>query len=290
MKVEIIIDSSCDLPREYLLENHIKTISYKYEIDGVEYTDDFGKTLSHEKFYNLIKEGKMPRTSQINQYRYSQVFRDIIKEGKELIYICLSSGLSGSYNNAVMAKNEILEEFPNAKIEVIDSKGASLGEGLLGYYAIEMKKSEKTFEEIVSWLEENKNRLNYWFVVDDLNHLKRGGRISSTAATIGTLFSIKPILHVNIDGELKNVDKVKGRKKSLKVLKDKLIERIENPENQVIGIAHSDDLEGALYLKDLISSEIKVKDFIISNIGSTIGTHVGNGTVTLFFLGKEKNL
>ena len=290
MKVEIIIDSSCDLPREYLLENHVKTISYKYEIDGVEYTDDFGKTLSHEGFYNLIKEGKMPRTSQINQYRYSQVFRDIIKEGKELIYICLSSGLSGSYNNAVMAKNEILEEFPNAKIAVIDSKGASLGEGLLGYYAIEMKKSEKTFEEIVSWLEENKNRLNYWFVVDDLNHLKRGGRISSTAATIGTLFSIKPILHVNIDGELKNVDKVKGRKKSLKVLKDKLIERIENPENQVIGIAHSDDLEGALYLKDLVSSEIKVKDFIISNIGSTIGTHVGNGTVTLFFLGKEKNL
>lgn len=230
----------------------------------------------------------MPSTAQINVYSYAEEFRKHVSKGKAVICLVFSSALSGSYNSANIAKGMLEEEFENADITVIDTKCASLGEGLLDYYAIEMLKKGASKEEIVNWVEENKLKINHWFTVDDLNHLKRGGRVSSAAAVIGTLLDIKPILHVNDEGKLIPVTKVKGRKKSIKSLAEELNERIVNPEEQVIFISHGDCLEDAKLLEKLIREKHNVKDVIINQIGAAVGTHSGPGTVALFFIGNNR--
>ena len=209
-------------------------------------------------------------------------------EGRPVIYLGFSSVLSGSVNSANLAKDAVKEEIKDADITVIDSKCASLGEGLIAYQANEMLKSGASKDETVGWIEANKLRMNHWFTVDDLGHLKRGGRLSGTAAFLGTLLDIKPVLHVSDEGKLVPVSKAKGRKKSIKALYEMLQERIELPEEQVIAISHGDCLEDAEYLKDMIQKEYKVKDIIINEVGPVIGSHSGPGTLALFFLGAKR--
>lgn len=288
MDTVILIDSCTDLPFEYIEENNVNVVNFVCNFRGREYSDDFGKTLGYKEFYASVRAGEMPSTAQVTLYNYMEVFKKYAKEGKALIYFCFSSALSGSYNSALMARTAVLEEYEGADITVIDSKSASLGEGLLAYYALEMQKKGSGKQEIIDWLEDNKLKLNHWFTVDDLGHLKRGGRVSSTAAFIGTILDIKPILHVDDEGRLIPVDKVKGRKKSLKQLFERFAENAVNPEEQVIAISHGDCLEDAKYLEQLILKEYKVKDVIMNNIGPVIGTHSGPGTVALFFLGKHR--
>lgn len=170
---------------------------------GKDWEDDFGKTLSYEDFYTSIKNGEMPSTSQINEYRFEEKFKELLKEERPIIYIAMSSGLSGTVNSAKMAREEILAQNQEADITIIDTKCSSIGQGLLVYNAVKMAKEGKSKDEIVKWINENKNKVNHWFMVENLTHLRRGGRVSATSATIGTLLNIKPIIHIEKDGTLK---------------------------------------------------------------------------------------
>ncbi|MDP4143788.1 MAG: DegV family protein [Bacillota bacterium] len=284
----LFVDSGCDLSIDFLNNNNIKFVPLAFEFEGQEYKDDFGKTMGYKEFYDKLREGVVSKTSQINIYNYYEEFKAYIEKGHSIIYIGLSSGLSGSAANAVMAKNQIEEDFKDADISVVDSMGASMGIGLLAYYASEMLNKGIAKNDVVLWLEENKLRLNHWFTVEDLNHLKRGGRISPTAAALGTLLNIKPILNVNNEGKLIPVEKVKGRKKALKTLVEKLTENVIDVEQQVIAISHGDCIEEAEHVKELILQRFNVKNIIINNIGPVIGSHSGPGTVALFFLGNKR--
>lgn len=288
MSIILLTDSCCDLPLEYIEKNNISYLSLTFQFKGEEFIDDFGKTVDYKSFYNGVREGEMPITSQVNVLKFYEEFKKNVSEGNSVIYIGFSSVLSGCVNSASIAKKQIEEEFKTADITVIDSKSASLGQGLIVYYVKEMIKKGCTKEEIIHWVEENKLKLNHWFTVEDLNHLKRGGRISSAAAVVGTLLNIKPVLFINNEGKLVAFEKVKGRKKALKTLVEKLSEKIVEPEKQVIAISHGDCIEEAEYVKELIAERYKPKAFIINNVGPVIGSHSGPGTVALFFLGEGR--
>ncbi|SKA80226.1 EDD domain protein, DegV family [Caloramator quimbayensis] len=288
METILITDSCSDLPLKYVEENGIISLGLTCHFKGKDYIDDFGKTLSYKEFYEEVRKGEMPTTSQVNTYRFEEVFKKFTDEGKAIIYIGFSSALSGTVGSALSARQHIMDQNKNADITVIDSKCASLGEGLLVYYANEMLKKGYKKDEVVKWVEDNKLKINHYFTVEDLGHLRRGGRVSGFAAALGTILDIKPVLHVDREGRLIPIGKVKGRKKSLKFLSDSLKERIINPKDQVITISHGDCLEDALYVKELILNDFEVKDFIINNVGPVVGSHSGPGTVALFFIGQER--
>ncbi|MGG7212276.1 DegV family protein [Clostridium nigeriense] len=287
-KIIIFTDSCCDLPISFVEQNNIQVMHLRVNIKGKDIPDDLGVSISHKNFYNLIREGEMPTTSQANVSNFEESFRKFVKEGYSIIYIGFSSALSGCVNSARLAKEVVVEEIKDADITIIDSKSASMGLGLIVYYATNMLDEGKNKEEIISWIEENKLKINHWFTVDDLNHLKRGGRVSSTVAIVGTMLSIKPVMHVDNEGRLIPISKVKGRKKSIKALQEKLKERIVNPEQQVVFISHGDCLEDAEHLRALILEEVNVKDVIINNVGPAVGSHSGPGTVALFFIGNDR--
>lgn len=288
MEPIILTDSCSDLPIEYIDENQLPFLSLTCHFNGRDYKDDFGKSLSYKEFYDTIRGGTVATTSQINTYHFIEEFKKYVTQGKSVIYIGFSSALSGCVSSAEAARKNIYEEFPDADITVIDTKCASLGQGLMVTYAVDMLKEGCSKQEIVDWVEENKLRMNHWFTVEDLIYLKRGGRISSSTAIIGTILNIKPVMHVDDEGRLIPVTKVKGRKKSLKALAQRLFDEIVNPEEQVIAISHGDCLEDANYLREFILSSVKVKDVIINNVGPVIGSHSGPGTVALFFLGHSR--
>ncbi|MDD3704596.1 MAG: DegV family protein [Clostridiaceae bacterium] len=288
MDTVLLIDSCTDLPRSYVEKNAIPFVSLVCNLKDQEYKDDFGESIGYKEFYDAVRNGEMPSTAQVNIYEYTELFKKYAEEGKSVIYLGFSSALSGSLSSAYLARDMVMEEIKDADITIIDSKSASLGEGLLAYNANEMLKAGASKDEIVSWLETNKLRLNHWFTVDDLGHLKRGGRVSGTAAFIGTLLDIKPILKVDDEGRLIPISKVKGRKKSLKTLFEILQENIEAPEEQVIAISHGDCIEDAEYLKEMILKEFKVKDVIINHVGPVIGAHTGPDVVALFFMGNNR--
>lgn len=285
MQTVIIADTCSDLPFEYVKQHKIPLIRFTYNFRGTEYADDFGQTMSYEEFYRAMRNGETPTTSQVNTQTYAEAFRKYAAEGKSVIYLCFSSALSGSYNSAILARDLVMEEYPNADITVIDTKCASLGEGLMVYYAVEMLERGAPKEEIIDWVEQNKLKMHHWFTVEDLQYLKRSGRLSGTAAFIGNILDIKPVLHVDRDGRLVPVLKVKGRKKSIRTLLEKMEELIVNLEQQVVAVSHSDSDEESQYIVEMIRSKFPVKDIIVNQIGPVIGSHSGPGTLAVFFLG-----
>ncbi|MBL5980920.1 hypothetical protein NAAC61_01800 [Petrotoga sp. 8T1HF07.NaAc.6.1] len=288
MGIVIVTDSNCDLPVEYISQNNVHVIPFTYVLNGINYTEDFGKSLSYKEFYDGIRNGSMPTTAQITAYTFENEFRSLVSKRDSVIYIGFSSALSETFNGSVLARNEIMEAEPEADITVIDSKSATAGQGLLVYYACEMLKQGKSKQEIVDWIEANKLKVNHWFTIDSLEHLKRGGRISATSAAIGGLLEVKPVLHVSSDGSLNVVKKVRGRKKSIRTLFEEYKTRAIKPEEQMIYIVHGDCIEDAEYLKSLILSETTHKDIVINSLGPVIGTHTGPDMVGVFFLGKER--
>lgn len=290
MKPIILIDSCSDLPLEYIKKNDITFFGFFYHLKDQDFKDDFGKSYDYHEFYEAVRAGEMPTTSQVNLQDYVNYFTKYVKKGNPIIYICFSSALSGCFNSANMAKKIVLEKYEDADITVIDSRSASLGEGLLVYYAFEMLKKGCSKDEIITWLEDNKLKMNHWFTVDSLNHLKRGGRISSTTAFVGNILNIKPILYVDDEGRLIPVSKVQGRKKSLRVLAEKLSEIIDNPSEQVIAISHGDCLQEAEHLKDILLKDFSFKKIIVNCIGPVVGSHSGPGTIALFFLGENRHM
>lgn len=288
MGIKIITDSACDLKREYIDKNNIGLLSLILNLEGKIIKDDLGKSLSYKDFYNKMREGATPTTSQVNAHDFEEEFVKHIKNGDSIIYISISSGLSGTFNSANIAKNNLLEEYPEAKIELIDSLGASMGQGLLVLKACEMRDNGASVEEIVNWIEDNKRRVIHLVLVDDLNHLKRGGRISGATATIGGLLNIKPSAYLDNEGKLVQGEKIKGKKKALKFLENSIKERAIDSENEVLYICHADCNEEAETLKALVEEEIKFKDIVLNYAGNAIGAHAGPGALAVIYLGKHR--
>ena len=282
----IATDSTVDLQKTFLEENHVLTISLSYIMDGVTYKDLDG--LSHEEFFERLRNGSLPTTSQINPEEARKALEPVVKEGKDILYIGFSSGLSGSYNSVRMAAEELMEDYPEAKIITVDSLCASMGEGLLLYKTLQLKEQGKSLDEIAKWVEENKLHICHNVTVDDLNHLHRGGRISKTTAVLGTMVKIKPIIHMDNEGKLVVIGKERGRKKSLLTLLDKMEKQKQGYENDIVMITHGDCIDDAKYLEEQIRERFGIKNVIINGIGSVIGSHTGAGVVAVFFMGNER--
>lgn len=287
---KLVTDNTADLPQEYLKEHHVDYMVLSYIVDGVSYGKK--KELDWKEFYAMMRGGKMPTTSQANPEEAKTFFEKCMEESSEILYLAFSSGLSGTFNSARIAAEEVMEEHPGVKICVVDSLCASLGEGLFVHKAVKMRDAGKSMEETAKWLTDHRQNFVHAFTVDDLFHLYRGGRASRTTAIIGTLASIKPKLHVDQEGHLIVIDKVRGRKKSLNALVDYMEEKMgswiqENKEDYVF-ISHGDALEDAEYVRDRIKERFGMEHFLINHIGPTIGAHSGPGTIALFFMGEER--
>lgn len=285
-KYVIITESTADISQKMVNELGIKVVPMAFELDGKSYLHypDTREMDIHD-FYQHLREGEKSVTSLINTEAFIDYFEPILKEGSDILYISFSSGLSGTYNSSLLARDELLERYKDARIVCIDTKAASAGEGLLVYSAVKKKEEGLTLDQLSGWLEQNIPKLCHWFTVDDLNHLKRGGRVSAISAGIGTALSVKPILHVDDEGHLIPMEKVRGRKKSLYALLNHMIDTFTPSAGQPVFIGHGDSPEDAMFLAELIREKLNVKDIVINPIGPVIGSHSGPGTIALFFFG-----
>lgn len=284
----IVIDSASDLPLDFIKNNNLKLAGLKCIFKNNEYIEDETMKLTYHDFYEGIREGEMPQTSQVNTFKFFEIFESIVKEGKSVIYPAFSSALSGTMNSAVLAKQEILDKYPEADINIIDTKCASLGLGLVIIKSLELMNKGASKDQIISYMEEISKKVNHLVLLDDLNYLKKGGRLSGTAATLGSILQLKPLVKVDNEGRLINYSKVKGRKKGLNTL----FEEFENSAVDInsqgtLCISHSDCLEDAIKLESMIKSKYNV-EVLINYIGCVIGSHTGAGTIAFFFIGKER--
>ena len=286
---KIITDSTTDITLAMVKELELEIIPFHFIMNGTTYESTAEeKGMKTKDFYDRLRKGEMSTTAQINSDVFTERFTPILDKGCDILYIAFSSGLSGTCQSAMIAKNELQEKYPERKIYVFDSLAASMGQGLLVYLASNMKKSGSSIDEVYKWLGKNVLKLAHWFTVEDLNHLKRGGRVSAGAALVGTMLGIKPVLHVDNEGHLVSVSKVRGRKQSLDALVSKMEETAINPAEQTVFISHGDSLEDAKYVEQMLKEKLGVKKIFINYIGPIIGAHSGPGTIALFFIGKER--
>ena len=287
-KFTITTENTADLPLQYYKDNDIEYMTLPCTMNGKIYKKD--NALSDEEFYKIMREGAMPTTSQVNSEDAKEVWEPMIKNGEAILHLSFSSGLSGTYNSCRLAAEELHEEYPDCKLIVIDSVCASLGQGLFVDTAVQMRAAGKSFEEVAAYLEANKLNFCHVFTVDDLHHLHRGGRVSKMAAVIGTMINLKPVLHVDDEGKLIPVDKVRGRKKSLLALMNMMQEKTSNYKGEAgkVFISHGDALEDAQFLAKNIKEKLGRDVEVINPIGATIGAHAGPGTIALFFMGTPR--
>lgn len=282
----ITVNSTVDLPKEWLEERHIPVIPLKYTIDGETYKGMEG--LSSKEFFQKLREGKMAVTSQVNPEEAKEALEAFLKEGKDILHLAFSSGLSGTYNSMRIAAEELEEEYPERKVIVIDTLCACLGEGLLLYYALKRKGEGKSIEEVAQWAEENKLHVCHNVAIDDLNHLQRGGRVSKTTAILGTMVQVKPIIHMDDKGLLQVIGKERGRKKALNKIVDMAVEQARGWENDIIMITHGDCAEDAEYVAELVRKKMGIVNILVNNIGEVIGSHTGPGVVAVFCMGSKR--
>lgn len=282
----IFTDSSSDLPVELSNEIGVKTIQLDVRIDdGPSYPNN---QIDIKDFYAQLRDGKMAQTSAVSIESFKLSFTEVLEKGIDILYLGFSSGLSSTYNWAKVAAEELSEEYPNQKILTVDTLAASLGQGMLVWLAAKKKEEGASIDELAAYVEETKLNLCHWFTVDDLFFLKRGGRVSATTAVVGTMLSIKPVLHVDDEGKLINVAKARGRKGSIAALAAKMKETAINPSEQTVFISHGDCIEDVETLKEIIKKEMNVTNFIVSPVGPVIGSHSGPGTLALFFIGTKR--
>ena len=284
--------STVDMPLDYLKDRDIPFVSFHFNLDGKDYPDDLGQSVSFEDFYSRIKAGALPTTSQVNVGQYLDFFEPFLKDGKDILHISLSSGLSGSYNSAIIAREELISKYPDRKINIIDSLAASSGYGLLVDLAADMRDDGASIEEISDWIEENKLNLNHWFFSTDLSHYKRGGRISASAAAMGTLLNICPLMNINDQGKLIPRQKIRGKKQVIKEIVKKMEKHAIDGTNYSgkCFISNSACYDDARKVADLIEEYFPNLNgkVIINSIGTVVGSHTGPGTVALFFLGDKR--
>lgn len=288
---EIIIstETNSDMSREFLEKNGILVIPHYYNVEEEMYGEE-GKLLTIQEFYNEMRAGKRVGTAASNPAVILEKFTEIAKQGKDILHISFSSGLSGGYQNVVNGANEVMEEYPDCKIIVVDTLSASLGEGMMMQLALNRKAEGRNIEEIAEEVRATCAHLCIQFTVDNLEYLYRGGRLSKTSAVLGTMINLKPVLHVNDEGKLVAIDKVRGRKKSFAAMLDNMEAKIGSYKDKqiFIGIMHGDCEEEALLLKSMIEERFGYKEFVIEPIGPSIGAHSGPGTIGLVFLGDER--
>ncbi len=282
----LFTDSSADLPRSILTEMDIRLLQLKVTMEN-EATKP-NDQVDVKEFYKELRNKKSATTSTAAFADFLNAFEPVLKEGKDILYLGFSSGLSGTYQAGLMASKEMSEQYPDRKIIAIDTLCASLGQGMLVYEAAKKKQAGASIDEVAAFVEENKLKMCHWFTVDDLFFLKRGGRVSAATAVMGSLLSIKPVMHVDNNGKLINVMKARGRKDAIASLFAKIRDTGVDVANQTVFISHGDCAEDAQLLADRIQSELGVKTVVIDYVGPVIGAHSGPGTLALFFFGTER--
>ena len=285
----IITDSGADLPQYLAEELNVSVLPLHFTIQGKEYADlPDRRDMEPSALYDLLRQGEMGKTSALNANDYTEIMTPVLEAGQDILVLAFSSGLSTTYQSSVIAVEELKEKYPDRKIYTVDTLAASLGEGLLVWYAAKMREEGKSIEEVRDWVEDHKLNLAHWFTVDDLNHLKRGGRVSAATALVGTMLSIKPVLHVDNEGHLINMSKARGRAASLKALVDKMEATVVDPASQTVFISHGDSEADAKKVADMVKERFGVEVKVIDYVGPVIGCHSGPGTIALFFLGSER--
>lgn len=283
----IFTDSACDLSRSLLGEWGIpfESLTYKFENSDKIYIND---EIPAKEFYDKMREGGVAKTAAVNPDTFKLTFEKVLAEGKDILYIGFSSGLSTTFNSGRIALNDLKEAYPARKLIAVDTLAASAGMGLLVFLALQKKNEGATIEENAEYIESIKLNLCHWFTVDDLVYLKRGGRVSPAAAFFGNMIGIKPVLHVDNEGHLVPVSKVRGRKTSITAMADQYGELALDKENGVVYISHGDCEDDAKFLADLLATRYSAKVSIITDVGPVIGAHSGPGTLALFFLGSKR--
>lgn len=284
----IATDSSCDLSPQLVKELDLTVVPLSVQLGQDRYRNSPDEAPESHVFYTRLSQGEPAQTSAPNVEEFKDAFRPLLQAGKDVLYLGFSSGLSATCQNGAIAAQELQEEFPQAKLITVDTLCASLGQGLIIHLAVEEKRQGKTIEAVADFVRQTIPHLCHWFTVGDLNQLRRGGRLSAGKAVLGNLLHVKPVLHVDDAGHLVPVDSVKGRKKSIEALVNKMAESVVDPQTQRVYISHGDCLDDAQTLAALVKERLKVASVTIGDVGPVIGAHSGLGTLALFFLGKQR--
>lgn len=285
----IVTDSTADLPAEMVASLGVKVAPLGFSFGDEHYLNyPDHRDLGIKEFYARLRNGEISTTTLVNAATFTEYFEPILESGEDILYIGFSSELSGTYSSGLVAAKELKEKYPDAKIECVDTLSASVGEGLLVYHAVMQKRAGKSLEEVKQWLLDNRLKVCQWITVDDLNHLKRGGRISTVSATLGSALGVKPLIHMDNEGRLIPMEKVRGRKKAIQALLDHMETSIVNPEDQMVFISHGDCPEDAEMLASMIKEKLKVKDVFCGYMGPVIGAHTGHGALAVFYMGSER--
>ena len=286
MAYRIITDSCCDLPEQMYKELKLTVVNLSVNYKG-QSTNTYDEAWLKE-MYDGLRGGAVATTAAANPQDWQNAIEPILAGGEDALVLAFSSGLSTTYQSAVIAATELTEKYPDRTVKVVDTLCASLGQGLLVWYACKQRDAGLSLEDLTAWCEEKKYNLCHWFTVDDLMYLKRGGRVSVATALVGTMLQIKPVLHVDNEGHLINVSKTRGRKASIQALAKKMAEQMLPGENDTIFISHGDCWEDARDLGEMLKKQLGVKNVVINYVGAVIGSHSGPGTLALFYLGKER--
>lgn len=285
----ILTDSSCDLPAKMAEEMGIVVLPLTLTMDGKEYANYLdGREIGFSEFYDRVRQGASATTAAANVEAYRGVMEPVLREGKDILLLVFSSGLSSTYQAALLAVEELSDQYPERKLAAVDTRCASMGQGLLVYLAAKKRAEGATLEQVRAWAEEERFHLCHWFTVDDLMYLKRGGRLNAATALVGTALGIKPVLHIDDDGHLINVGKARGRRAALTALVDHMAELAVDPAKTPVFISHGDCPEDAKTVEKLVRQRFGTKEVVTSYVGPVIGAHTGPGVVALFFLGRER--
>ena len=285
----ILTDSCVDLTADMVEQLDVQVLPLSFNMDGktvFNYPDN--REMDPHEFYDLLRAGKMATTSAVNVAHFTEAMEPSLQAGKDVLVLAVSSGLSTTYNSAAIAADDLKEKYPERKIYVVDTLCASMGQGLLVYLTAKEREKGGSIEQVRDWAENNKMSIAHQFTVNDLFHLKRGGRVSAATAVVGSMLAIKPVLHVNDEGRLVNIGKVRGRAGSLKALVDAMEKTVIDPADQTIFISHGDCWDDANAVADMVKERFGVKEVIMNYVGPVIGAHAGPGVVALFYIGRER--
>ena len=289
MAFQIFADATADLTGSFAEElSAVKVIPMQVEICGRNYTYGPGGDLSISEFYKMQREGNFASTSQINPATYADYFRHVLLEGKDVLYLSFSSGMSATFQSAQIAAQELQEQFPERKVICVDTLGATLSEMLLLREAIDMQRKGTDIETVAAWIEENRLKVSVWFVVDTFDHLHHGGRVSAATAAVGTMLNIKPMLHIDANGKLENTSKPRGRKRAMLTLLSKMEQGWNSDFSKTVTIVHADDSQGAEELKRLVAQKFPKAEIEIGDLGPVIGAHTGPGLLALIYWGNNR--